>query len=317
MTEPEGARRSSACEPRSHTPRFVVFAGPFNENIGGVIALHRLCDLLNRQGVSACLWPERRPVFDPDKRLKSLWKLIRHYRRRRNRAYATWPAFDTPVARASDLRGAIVVYPETVDGNPLRAQNVVRWLLHKPGFHTGRVNYGPCDRFFFYQQAFNDPGLNPDGGNLLRAMFVRDDIYQQTNFGDRSGTCYIVRKGAGREIVHDLGDSVLVDDMSHRQMAEVFNRVRMCVSYDPYTLYSSFAAMCGCLSVVVPEPGVSKESWYPDPADRYGMAYGFDDLEHAERTRHLVLPRLKAQEASANESVRMFVEKCSAYFPGC
>jgi hypothetical protein len=89
----------------------------------------------------------------------------------------------------------------------------------------------------------------------------------------------------------------------------------MCVSYDPYTMYSSFAAMCGCLSVVVPEEGVLKDDWYPDPEDRYGMAYGFDDLANAEQTRHLVLPRLKAQEQSANESVRAFVAKCARYFP--
>ena len=295
--------------------KFIVFAGSFNENIGGVIALHRLCDLLNREGLEAYLWPERRPAFDRSRPVRSLWLLFKHYRRRRNRAYATWPAFRTPVASASDLPGAIVIYPETIDGNPLHAQNVVRWLLHKPGFHTGRVQYGPDDRYFFYQQAFNDPALNPDVDNLLKTVYVRDDIYRQVNFGERHGTCYIMRKGRGRRIVHDLQDSVLVDDLSHTELAAVFNRVKMCVSYDPYTMYSSFAAMCGCLSVVVPEEGVLKEDWYPDPEDRYGMAYGFDELAHAEQTRHLVLPRLKAQERSANESVRSFVAKCARYFP--
>jgi hypothetical protein len=295
--------------------KFVIFAGSFDENIGGVVALHRLCDLLNREGCAAVLWPEKRPAFDPSHPLSSGWRVFRHFRRRKNRLFATWPGFDTPPARQSDLRNAIVVYPEVVDGNPLNATRVVRWLLHKPGFHTGRSRYGPGDRFFFYQKAFDDPTVNPHGDNLLKTVFVRDDVYRRVNFGERRGTCYILRKGKGRRIVHDLTDSVLVDDLSHAALAEVFNRVQTCISYDSYTMYSMFAALCGCVSVVVPEEGVGKEQWYPDPRDRYGLAYGFDDVDHAVRTQPLLLPRLKEQESLANESVRSFIARCGEYFP--
>jgi hypothetical protein len=306
---------SSASASAGGGSRFVIFAGAFDENIGGVIALHRLCDLLNREGCEAYLWPERLPLFDPRRPLSSGWKLLRYYRSRRRRTYRVWPGFRTPIARASHLRDAIVVYPEVVAGNPLRAAHVIRWLLHKPGFHTGSAHYGPHDRFFFYQKAFDDPSVNPDGDNLLKTVFVRDDVYRQSNFGERRGTCYILRKGSGREIVHDMADSQLVDGLSHEQLAEVFNRVTMCVSYDLYTMYSMFAALCGCASVVVPQEGISREQWYPDPRDRYGIAYGFDDVEHAQGTRHLLLPHLKAQESLANETVRAFVDKCARYFP--
>ena len=110
-----------------------------------------------------------------------------------------------------------------------------------------------------------------------------------------------------RKAMYDAASSIVTEeelDLAERAggshtMAEVFNRVRVCISYDAYTMYSAYAAMCGCLSIVVPEEGVSKEKWLPNPADRYGMAYGFDDLLHAEQTRQLVLPRLKAQEQAA------------------
>jgi hypothetical protein len=294
--------------------KFIIYAGSFDENIGGEIALHRLCDLLNRQGCQAFLWPQRRPFAGHDATLTTRWKLARYRLKRKERQFKTWPAFDTPLAATADLAGAIAVYPEVVDGNPLGTEHVVRWFLHKPGFHTGRTHYGPNDRFFFYQNAFNDLSVNPESDNLLKTAFVRDDVYRELNTGERRGTCYILRKGKGRPIVHDLNDSVLVDGLSHAEMAAVFNRVTMCVSYDTYTMYSMFAAMCGCTSVVVPEEGLTKEQWYPDPRDRYGMAYGFDDIEHAVRTRRLVLPHLKTQEEQANESVARFVEKCGRYF---
>lgn len=294
---------------------FIVFADRFDENNGGIIALHRLCDLLNRAGQRALLWPARRPLHDPQRPLASAWAFFRYHRRAWRRPYRTCPRFQTPVATPADLPGAIVVYPEIVAGNPLRAGHVVRWLLHKPGFHKGSIDYGPDDRYFFFQKAFDDPALNPHGDNLLKVVYLRDDVYRQTNHGARSGSCYLLRKGRGRPLVHDTRDSVLVDKLSHTELAEVFNRVQTCISYDSYTMYSLFAALCGCDSVVVPEPGVSKEQWYPDPRDRYGLAYGFDDLDEARRTRPLLLPHLRAQEQDANASVQAFITRCAAYFP--
>lgn len=295
--------------------RFVIFADSFDENNGGVIALHRLCDLLNREGCEARLWPSRLPLWDAARPWASAWAAWRWYRRAWRRPYRAQPAFRTPRATPADLDGAIVVYPEIVSGNPLRAERVVRWLLHKPGFHKGHYEYGSNDRYFFFQKAFDEPELNKDGDNLLKVVWLRDDVYRQTNFGERRGTCYFLRKGRGRPLVHDTTDSVLADKLSHAELAVLFNRVQTCISYDSYTMYSLFAALCGCDSVVVPEPGVSKQQWYPNEADRYGLAYGFDDLEEARRTRPLLWPHLKAQETEANASVRAFVQRCAVYFP--
>lgn len=294
---------------------FIIFAPSFDENSGGVLVLHRLCDLLNRSGQRALLWPSRHALFNPWRPLHSWhrWRMQRRWYRKHG-FYNTFAGFTTPIATPADLDGAIVVYPEKIDGNPLRARHVVRWLLHKPGFHTGRVNYGRNDRYFFFQHAFNDPALNPESDNLLRTVFVRDDVYRQTHSGERSGTCHILRKGAGRVMQHDAANSILIDGMSHQEAAAVFNRVKTCISYDPYTMYSQFAALCGCDSIVLPEEGMTPESWYPDPRDRYGVALGWSGLEEARRTAALLLPHLKQQEQEANASVQRFVDKCESYF---
>lgn len=294
---------------------FVVFAGGFNEDIGGVVALHSLCDHLNREGCRAVLWPDARPRFDPADPVRTLWRLLKYHGRRRERQYRTFPGLDTPLATRRDLQGAIVIYPEIVDGNPLRADHVIRWLLHKPGFHTGRVKFGPGDRFFYYLKAFDDPALNPDGDNLLRVPAFSLRHFAQQNFGPREGSCYILRKGKDRPLVHDPAGSVLVDGMSNAQMAEVFNRVGTCISYDTYTLFSAFAALCGCVSVVVPQEGVTKEQWYADPRDRYGLAWGFDDVDEARRTQPLLRQQFEDQAEEARASVRRFIARCADYFP--
>jgi hypothetical protein len=80
------------------------------------------------------------------------------------------------------------------------------------------------------------------------------------------------------------------------------------------TMYSIYAVLCGCKSVVVPLEGLTKEDWQPQKEYRYGIAYGFDDLPEAESTKDLLLPYLKAEESKTNMSVELFVKKCRTFF---
>jgi hypothetical protein len=293
-------------------PTFVIFTPEYNDDVGGVIALHRLCDLLNGLGHRARLWPKKRPLFDRLRPFRSGTRLLRYALKQR--PFRTFDGFDTPLATPRDLCDAIVVYPEVIAGNPLRARRVVRWFLHKPGFHSGRVDYGRDELYFFFQHSFNDSSINPNGSNLLQVYFIRDDIYQQRNFGGRSGYCHILRKGRGRPPAHDIENSILIDGLSHTEAADVFNRCEYCVSYDLYTMYSQFAALCGCTSVVVPEPGLSKAEWHPNPEEHHGLAYGFDDIDQARASLPLLLPTMKKKEREANRSVVDFVARCRAHF---
>ncbi|MGY0197714.1 hypothetical protein ACWA7J_21835 [Leptothrix sp. BB-4] len=296
------------------SPTFIIYASAFDENSGGSIALHRLCDVLNQLGCRARIWPWHRPIQEAP----PTWRERMPWVRRKSRSwepgrFKLLGRLDTPLATADDLEDAIVVYPEVVAGNPLQAKRVVRWLLHKPGFHTGSYEFGPDDLFFFYQQAFNDPVLNPHTDRMLQTLFVRNDLYHPpTPEGERQrqGTCYILRKGKRRALVHDANGSVLIDGLSHAAAAEVFRRCETCISYDLYTMYSMYAAMCGCDSIVVPDPAIDLATWYPTEEERYGMAYGWEQLEWSRRTRPLLLPRLQQLEEASNGTVRHFIETC-------
>ena len=45
----------------SNKPNYIIVTPSFNENIGGVVVLHCLCDKLNRLGERAFLWPNDKP----------------------------------------------------------------------------------------------------------------------------------------------------------------------------------------------------------------------------------------------------------------
>lgn len=292
--------------------KFIIHAPSFNDMIGGDLALHFLCHRLNAMGERALLWQRYRPPLKHLLNRRDLRRNAGYYYRSLRDGYDRGP-FDNPIATDADLEDSIVVYPEVIEGNPLRARNVVRWFMHRPGHFSGRTGFGPGELYFYFQEAFDDPAINPDRGNRLTLMWL-NDAYRDQGRTDRSGSCYLVRKGAGRPLVHDLQGSVRLDGFSHAETAEAFNRARLFYSYDLYTMYSVYAAICGCIPIVVPAPGLSKTDWLPDEKDRYGLAYGEDEIAWALETRSLMLGRRQEALAAEERMLVDFVAKCKTRF---
>jgi len=298
--------------------KYIIYAPPFDENGGGAIALHRLCHLINDCGGEAYLHPFI-PSFE-----------LHHYNAAEIGLYAKAiydasnlanyrinEAFRTPVLRPQDSsapgKDCIVIYPEIAFGNPLRATNVVRWLLHNPGHHTGKVYYGRGEIYYRYAdfciQEFNYPG-SETADLILRIQYIPIDQYReqpQDRARERAGTAYCLRKGRGRPPIHDTAGSILIDGKSHAEIAATFKSVKQFISYDPYTHYSYFAAIAGCESIVAPLENTTKEQWKPNVADRYGLAYGFDDLEFARATRPLALERQMLLDRESKQRTHDFM----------
>lgn len=295
----------------------MIYAPPYDENSGGALVLYKLYALLRELGYAAYL----QPFMPADMGERSSWG-YRHdprtyfYRYRERSNYQSKSPYPLRFASPSKLKDPVVVYPEVVDGNPVGAKKVVRWLLHRPGFHTNVVNYGSDDLCFYFDKQFDDPALNKYPDNHLKILENFPHIYFQKNFGSRAGACYLVRKGIGRPLDYHPAGAVRLDGKSHAEMAEAFNKYAYFYSYDLYTMYSRFAAVCGCKSIVVPERGLDIDNWYRDPANHYGLAYGLDDLPRAEATRPSLRELMAGSEKESRRSVDFFVHRCRQHF-GC
>jgi hypothetical protein len=271
-----------------------------------------LCHRLNEAGETAALWPSARPRV----RLRSPLTILRWFKHaltRRERGFSRGP-FPNRLARPRDIEAAIVVYPEIVDGNPLAGKRVVRWFLHKPGYLTGSVNYGKDDLFFYFIESFNDPSINPHSANRLALRWIHDAYFDRGTMR-REASCYLLRKGAGRPLVHDLTGSIQIDSLSHQEKAEQFNTKRRFYSYDLYTMYSVYAALCGCISIVVPEPGLSRDDWLRDELLCNGVAYGEEDIPRALATRDALISQLTGGRADEDRMLADFIAKCKAWAP--
>jgi hypothetical protein len=105
-----------------------------------------------------------------------------------------------------------------------------------------------------------------------------------------------------------------VDDVSHEERAAIFNRVEYVYSYDLYTMYSRYAAICGAVPVIIPEPDLPRDQWVPREEERYGLAYGVEEVPWAINTRDLLLQRLEEERRDEDRMLREFVESCRCRF---
>ena len=305
--------------------QIVIVTPAYCEKVGGAVVLHKLCDILRRQGYDASLYPfvtcfqlSDQHWFDTITLF--LKQIFRVHLALFFGKFALNRNFDTPIYRGKlnilNNDNTIVVYPETVCGNPLLAKNVVRWLLHQPGFHTGEISFARGDLLVKFNSAIKDvqlDGVSIASQELKVIHYPLEHYFRPSKVADRKGVAVCIRKGAGKKFVHDE-PAIVIDGLSHEDTGEILRTVKYFVSYDTYTAYSLFAVLCGCISIVVPDDNQTEEQWYPKVEDRWGIAYGYDNIQFAEQTAELQVNRIRQQVEAVEENVSRSFTEIESFF---
>ena len=191
----------------------------------------------------------------------------------------------------------IVVYPEVFYGNFLNAHHVVRWLLYHYKFSDDPKAYNKNDLFIAFRKVFNDYRLNPEEKVVTLSYFNRK-LYCQYNFGERKENCYLIRKGRNRKDLPTSFDGPVIDfGMSEEQIVAILNEHKYCFLYDTQTFYGKIAAVCGCIPIVICEPGKTKRDYLSkeECENSYGIAYANteEEIQLAISTRQQLIEKLK------------------------
>lgn len=212
----------------------------------------------------------------------------------------------------------IVLYPEIFKGNFLHAKNAVHWFLSVNRYKNDKTAYRKEDLFFCYREIFNDYSLNPDCKTMI-FNFFDSQTYRQYNTQPRKGCCYIVRKGGQRTDLPKSYKGPIIDDWSEPEKVKAFNTYKYCYFYDTQTFYTKVAAVCGCVPVVVLEPGKNKEDYFgkgDEALKALGVAYGEtkEEISYALNTQKEVLGRIRQLEEKNRGNAEYFINTCREYF---
>lgn len=307
---------------------------------GGPVVLCELCRLLSKSGYDARLLPMKRLPSKSDYKditireyiecriaslLSSLLICIVPNRRLRENVvpYDYYHPRHFKGCRIKFLpffngEKTLVVYPDMVYGNPFNGSNVVRWLLYHYGYVNDHEAYSESDMFLGYRDVFNDSDVKVFGSNVTINHFD-SDLYKRTNFGNREGNCYIIRKGKDRPDLPDHFDGLVIDDFSEEEKVSVLNSCKRCYCYDTQTFYSSIAAVCGCESIIVPEPGKGRRDYRgDDERPLFGVAFG-ESQEEINWAKSTIPDLLQAIDPTQNnaENVQQFINNVEEFFGVC
>ena len=220
-----------------------VICAPRYGKSAGVRVLYRLCVELENLGFDAC---------------------VLAYGRR-------YRGDDIPkcriVKRFTDemRRDSVVVYPETVWGNPLRAHRVARWVLNKPGVQGGEEHFSENELVFSWSSKYHP------SPHQLRLDVIDRDIFRDTGDVRTTDAVFVYKGGYVRETPELRGLPVITMDYpaDRKELAALLRRTRVLYTHDLHTVLAEEAMACGAQVRVVTSNGF--DIWRPssesyDPA---------------------------------------------------
>lgn len=213
--------------------KYLVWSYDYTADSAGQKTMHLLCHELNLAGQDAYVCFEGRN-----------------------------PEWDTPYRSGPiDDDEWIAVYPEIVEGNPLKARHVARWMLNKP---LERCYQPPGVRFSFW------PLFDP--APLLHLPAIELDLYEDRHL-PRTLTTYWVGKENKRL---DLPGATQIGGGGDKEwLADILNRSAVMYTFDMISGMNEIARLCGCPVVFVSGGRITKEEFDDHIA---GPGFGWDEI---------------------------------------
>jgi hypothetical protein len=217
-------------------PTFIVWAPPYTHRSSGIRALYRLCHHLNVGGYSAAM---HGVGITPDNWLTPFYN--------------------------GKIDKSIVIYPEIVSGNPLKAKKVVRWVLNDPGLLGGDSFYNPDEIVFVYDAqklSIASIAANQDLGPervLWIGLIDPNYIYEDKDIKKTMITTF-KNKGLKLSRRYPLPENLIAEPIENitpdlSSLGHVLRKTKTLYSYDHYSNILREAFISGCEVKVIGEDG--------------------------------------------------------------
>lgn len=180
----------------------------------------------------------------------------------------------------------VVIYPESILGNPLDCKNVIRWILLELGLDMPTTQYqywGKNDLVYHWETS------RQKKSKQLVNIWIDNRIKRYNYSNKRQQKCYGLKKmqwiphnlHSKFEFYHSNNDTK-IDGKTTEEIIDIFNESSIFYCYDPNTFYTIMAPLCGCITILHPIYGISKQEYFSSRIlcnnDNYcytaGIAYG-------------------------------------------
>jgi hypothetical protein len=276
--------------------RIAITSPSYSPSIGGVVVLHKLCDILLTLGYDAYLYPFGR--FQENQPY-----------------YVVNPDYKSQILTELDTEKDIVIYPEIQPGNPAETKNVVRYILnryHLPDYDNYMSSWGDSDFWLYHDNMWYD-GLRDK--NILTIRETKLNFFENLNLERNVEACFTYRKKHHEvdnlNIIHPPDAIEIPFSISDEELLQIFNKCKKFYSYDLETYLNVIAVACGCESIIVPYKNLTKQE---SSTPKNGVAYGLDDLEYAKNTTDILLNEIKQSDIDQYKQTDQMIKQIFNYF---
>ena len=271
---------------------YIIVAPNYVSNSAGIICLYRLCHDLNLRGYPSFIFGSQ----------------------------TTSEKYIAPLLSSGDLSKwvldrYVVVYPETVPGNPLNAKRVARWVLNKPGLLGGDRVYSESELVFNYANAYAPAIRNKVAGKLYLPT-IDESIFFNDGDSDRFRglECFYVGKSSFKEGFFDRNRvfEITRDSPKKRELGKLFRASKVLYCFDNSTILTYEAIMCGCPVVIIPDGTQEKSDYINGELGINGIAWGVEELPRAKADVGLLKKKYADLKASYDLQLTQFISLTQA-----
>lgn len=163
-------------------------------------------------------------------------------------------------------KNSIVIYPEVVWKNPLRIQNVVRYVLNYPGVLGGAKKYHKSEKIFTYAKKYY-----PEA-DFLPIPTIDENLFFDEKL-EKTQDCYFVYKnGKFRDAkeTQNLLEINMEYPQTKEELAHLLKTTRILYSYDDCSSLLDEAELCGAKVKIITKDGViDRFSDYKERMENY------------------------------------------------
>jgi len=271
----------------TRTPDYIVVAPDFISNSAGICCLYQLCGDLRKMGFETAITGSQRgnPNFPV-------------------------PLIPNSEATEAAKNGAWVIYPEVIMGNPLKAKNVIRWCLNRPGLLGGEEVYPSSEHVFTYSDVFAPYIKNEIRGKLYMPTIDRSLFYPPKSAQQpRSLECYYVGKSRYKDGIVDTKQALEITRFTppKSELGKIFRSAKVLYSFDNSTALIYEALLCGCPVVIIPDGTQTWSDYEKLELGTAGITWGLPDGSIPSFDAQDLHERLSRWESQYQEQLQFLV----------
>lgn len=238
--------------------KYLIMASDYVNNSAGVWCLYKLCNDLNEKKMMSFICGSR----------------------------VTCDYLDAPILPMSEAKklvrnvdNLVVVYPETVHGNPLNAKRVVRWVLNRPGLIDGQEIYNDKELIFLYAEAYRSYVKNEIAAKLYMPTIDESIFFNDNNDSCRKLKCFYVGKSRFKPGYFDPRYAVEItrNFPSRKDLGNLFRASTVLYCFDNSTIMVYEAIACGCSVMIIPDGTQTLEDFQCQELGMDGIMWGSSD----------------------------------------